>query len=58
MKAERYSLTKGSSDQVMNVLCWLKLPSFIPKIAPIEQLLLCISEQMRTISSQPKSIQS
>ncbi len=49
---------KGGSDQVMNVLCWLKSLSFIPKYAPIEQLLLRISEQMGTISSQPKSIQA
>ena len=46
--------TTGSSEQVMIILGWLKLPSSVPKIAPIEQLLLRISKQMRTISAQPK----
>ncbi len=39
----------------MIILRWLKLPSFIPKIAPIERLLLRISKQMKTISAQPNS---
>ncbi len=38
----------------MIILYWLKLPSSVSKIAPIERLLLRISRQMRTISSQPK----
>ena len=51
-------ITYGSSEQVMIILCWLKSPSFIPKIAPIERLLLRISKQMRTISAQPNSNQT
>jgi len=42
----------------MIILCWLKLPSSAPKIAPIEQLLLRISKQTRTISAQPNSNQA
>ena len=42
----------------MIILCWLKLPSSASKIAPIEQLLLRISRQMRTISAQPNSNQA
>ena len=54
----------------MIVLCWLKWPQFVPKIAAIEQLFLgnmllrcatsCIravvltSKQIETILSQPK----
>ncbi len=42
----------------MGALRWLKSPSFTPKVAPVEQLLLRISEQMRAIYSQPQSIQT
>ena len=42
----------------MIILCWLKFPSSVPKIAPIERLLLRISKQMRTISAQPNSNQT
>ena len=38
----------------MIILGWLKLPPSVPKIAPIERLLLRISKQMKTISAQPK----
>ena len=42
----------------MIILHWLKLPSSTPKIAPIEQLLLRISKQMKTIPAQPNSNQT
>ena len=42
----------------MIILRWLKSPSPVPKIAPIEQLLLRISKQVRTIFAQPNSNQT
>ena len=58
MSGQLMNLGSWKWSLLMIILCWLKSPSSIPKIASIERLLLRILKQVRTISAQPNSNQT